>query len=69
MEPAKRSRTRDPSIAETPLCIVGETVREVVVLSEAEWSAIPERDRPSPAEYFPGLGWVCATPRPRRVPG
>ena len=43
-----------------PTCVVGETLREVRVLSEAEWGAIAPEDRPSPAEHFPGLGWVVA---------
>ena len=46
-------------------CIVGETVRRVQILSDAQWNAIPPGQRPSPAEYFPGLGWVVASGRIR----
>lgn len=41
-------------------CVVGETLRDVVVLTESEWDAIPADRRPSPAEHFDGLGWVVA---------
>jgi hypothetical protein len=41
-------------------CIVGDTLRRVRVLTEAEWEAIPLDRRPAPAEYFPGLGWLVA---------
>ena len=43
-----------------PTCVVGDTLCEVRVLSEAEWDALPADRRPSPAEYYPGLGWVVA---------
>ena len=46
-------------------CVVGETLRELHVLSEAQWEAIPTENRPDPAEFFPGLGWVVAG----RIPG
>ena len=45
-----------------PTCAIGDTLCEVRVLSEAEWDALPADRRPSPAEYFPGLGWVVASP-------
>jgi hypothetical protein len=45
-----------------PTCVVGDTLCEVRVLSEAQWEALPAERRPSPAEYYPGLGWVVATP-------
>jgi hypothetical protein len=45
----------------TPVqCVVGDTLVDVVILSEAEWEALPPDRRPSPAEYFAGLGWVAA---------
>ena len=46
-----------------PTCVVGDTLCEVQVLSEAEWETLPPEARPSPAEYVAGLGWVVATPR------
>jgi hypothetical protein len=49
-----------------PTCVVGETLREVRVLTEAEWKAIPQDRRPTPAEHVPGLGWVVAV-MPGRV--
>jgi hypothetical protein len=42
---------------------VGDTLCRVYVLSEAQWDALPEAQRPATAEHFPGLGWVVATPR------
>jgi hypothetical protein len=56
--PTPEAATRTPR----PTCVVGETLREVRVLSEAEWEAIPPEARPAPAEFFPGLGWVVAGP-------
>ena len=56
-----------PPIGPT-FCVVGEALREVVVRGEAEWEALAPGDRPSPAEYFPGLGWVCAG-RPQPAAG
>jgi hypothetical protein len=32
------------------------------VWSEAEWEALPERERPANSEHVPGLGWVGAVP-------
>jgi hypothetical protein len=48
-------------------CIVGETVREVRIWTEEQWERMDPAERPSPAEYAPGLGWVAAThtSRPR----
>ena len=43
-------------------CVVGDTLCEVRVLSEAEWDALPPNRRPSTSEHVPGLGWVVATP-------
>ena len=48
-----------------PTCAIGDTLCEVRVLSEAEWEALPVAEQPSPAEHFPGLGWVVATPKSR----
>jgi hypothetical protein len=39
-------------------CIVGDTIRRVRIWSEAEWANFDPAERPSPAEYFPGLGWI-----------
>jgi hypothetical protein len=63
-QPANRlPRTADTARAlPRPACVVGDTLCEVQVLSEAEWEALPSEQRPSPAEYFPGLGWVVAVP-------
>jgi len=57
----KRSSTAPPGRPAAVQCVVGETLRRVRVLSETQWEAIPLERRPSPAEYFPGLGWVVAT--------
>ena len=65
---------RIPTDAPTPRpaavhCVVGDTLCEVRIFGEAEWEAIPPGDRPSPAEYFPGLGWVAPTMPGRSGPG
>jgi hypothetical protein len=61
---AERRTARDADRPRGPIapqhCVVGEALREVVVLGEAEWAALSPGDRPAPAEYVPGLGWVCA---------
>jgi len=43
-------------------CAVGDTLSRLYLLSEAQWSAIPEGARPATAEHVPGLGWLVATP-------
>ena len=43
-------------------CIVGETIRRVRVWSEKEWARFDPAEKPSPAEYFPGLGWIGIEP-------
>ena len=48
-----------------PTCAIGDTLCEVRVLTEAEWEALAAEHRPSPAEHYPGLGWVVATPQRR----
>lgn len=46
-------------------CVVGETLKEVRSLSEAEWEALHPDRRPDPAEHVPGVGWVVAVWRGR----
>jgi len=40
-------------------CIIGDTVRGVRIWTEEEWERLEPAERPSPAEYAPGLGWVA----------
>ena len=58
--PAPRHAAPDPAF-----CVVGETLCRVRVYPEAEWDALPADRRPTPAEHFPGLGWVAAVPAAR----
>jgi hypothetical protein len=60
--PPATSEKRPPAVR----CGLGDTLCHVHVLSESEWEALPEASRPSTAEYYPGLGWVVATPGPLR---
>ena len=55
-------RTRTVAAPEAPLCTVGATLCGLRVFTEAEWEALPERDRPAAREHVPGLGWVAAVP-------
>jgi hypothetical protein len=50
----------DSQIVETASveCIVGDTIRRVRIWTEEEWTKFDPAERPSPAEHFPGLGWV-----------
>jgi hypothetical protein len=58
-----RRITETPAPGPPPAeCVVGDTLCRVRVLSEAQWEALPEADRPTTAAYFPDLGWVIATP-------
>ena len=61
--PDDRRVTCDPPRPVAAHCAVGDTLCRVLVLSQDEWEALPEAQRPSIAEFFPGLGWVVATPR------
>jgi hypothetical protein len=59
--PKANSATANEPAAPDPIqCIVGETVRNVRVWTEDEWARLDPEERPTPAEYFPGLGWVGA---------
>jgi hypothetical protein len=60
--PKNRIQPTLPECVPPGQCVVGDTLCEVRVLSDAEWQAIPPDRRPATAEYFPGLGWVVATP-------
>jgi hypothetical protein len=62
MDLSQPHRIADAAASRTafPPCVVGETLREVRVLTEAEWEALPQDRRPTPAEHVPGLGWVVA---------
>jgi hypothetical protein len=50
-------------------CVVGEELREVAVLSEAQWEALGPGHRPSPAVHVPGLGLRRPVPGGGRSPG
>jgi len=41
-------------------CVIGDTLCEVRVWSEAEWDQLDPAARPSKAVYVDGLGWVGA---------
>jgi hypothetical protein len=53
--PGFNSKSGRPASIE---CIVGDTIRRVRIWTEQEWATIDPAERPSPAEYFPGLGWI-----------
>ena len=62
-------RVRKPvsyPVGHTPLpplyCTDSPSLCRVRVLSDEEWNALPERDRPRRAEQVAGLGWVVAFP-------
>lgn len=57
---ARRISDFDPKIPGRHFiqCIVGDTIRKVRIWSEEEWAEIDPAERPTPAEYFPGLGWI-----------
>lgn len=60
-KPANRLPKSLAPVSACPTCVIGDTLCEVRVLSEAEWAALPAERRPSAAEHFAGLGWVVAT--------
>ena len=43
-------------------CLVGSRLCRVRVLSDAEFHALPENEKPAAAEHVDGLGWVVALP-------
>lgn len=47
------------------LVAVGDVLCQLFVWTEAQWEAIPEPLRPSPAANRPGLGWVAPLPARR----
>jgi hypothetical protein len=53
--PVFDSKSAKPAFIE---CIVGDTIRRVRIWTEKEWAAFDPAERPSPAEHFPGLGWI-----------
>lgn len=62
MPPTNRVRRHLRPPAALCHCVVGEALAAVRVWSEAEWAGMTERERPTPAEFLPGLGWVAAGP-------
>ena len=70
MLPANRVSPQPQAAARGPVsvhCAVGDTLCEVRVLDDAQWTALPAERRPSSAEYIPGLGWVVALLPGQRV--
>jgi len=61
MTPANRISPTAAAFRPDPVhCAVGDTLREVRILSESEWDALPQGSRPRTAAHVPGLGWVVA---------
>ena len=60
--PEDRLRARPGPPPALARCVVGDTLCQIRVLSDAQWQALPEADRPVTAAHVPGLGWVVATP-------
>ena len=57
-------RSPDPEVATAapPLITAGPMLCRLRVWTEAEWAALPARERPSRHVHAPGLGWVGAVP-------
>jgi hypothetical protein len=59
--PPQREPGRTTTQSAQPLyCVVGDTLCEVRVWSDAEWEQLDPAERPSRVVSVPGLGWVGA---------
>lgn len=59
--PPQREQGRAARRTVKPIyCVVGDTLCEVRVWSDAEWAQLDPAERPSRVVQVPGLGWVGA---------